>query len=219
MPALAPVKAKENLSWQQELLAKGGQDSGRRSNNNDNSRRTGSGPPSRPTSARPGQNNGRQQSAKPRPVLQGSVSDSTGASLAAGASGLTWQQEMLQQLGGGPGGNTQSFGALEEHTTGTPDKRNRRNHQRDAETFGLGGLSVEDPFGPLTPSRQHNQARQAANHHASPRGQSSVQHAAVTPTKSAEPRYAGPTFHNSPAPSSLPMPSFMLRRQAAVGGQ
>ena len=28
-----------------------------------------------------------------------------------------------------------------------------------------------------------------------------------------EARYAGPTFHNSPAPSSLPMPSFLLKRQ------
>lgn len=232
MPTLAQVSAKENLSWQQELLAKGSAEpSARRSNQADGSRRTASGPPSRPTSARPGQGGGRQQGAKShRPVLHGSVSDSSGAGLGAGASGLTWQQEMLQHIGGGQPATAPSFGALEDTITGTPDRRNngsnhnRRHQQRDAETFGLGGLSVDDPFGPLTPSRHHNQARPV--HHPSPRVQSSHhqhqhQHhqASVTPTKPTEPRYAGPTFHNSPAPSSLPMPSFMLRRQAAVGAQ
>lgn len=152
---------------------------------------------------------------KQRPPLNGFHSDS-----AATTTGLTWQQELLQSSGG-----ERSISPQKSHTASGKGP-SRRQQQRDEQTFGIGSLDLtsgesasEDLFGALeperTPRRSKNQQQQKQQKHS---GDISARHQQyATPTKvsmPAEERYAGPTFHNSPLPSSLPTPSFLLRRKA-----
>lgn len=118
-------------------------------------------------------------------------------------------------------------------STGDPSKdvsslltpaRQRQHRIKDSITFGLTDLEISDVHHQeLEPN--HYQSSSISRHNSlgqrnsrittTPRRHSpptSVE--VITPTKdNLGPRYAGPTFHNSPAPSSLPVPSFVLRRQ------
>ncbi|GAA5981657.1 hypothetical protein JCM10908_004552 [Rhodotorula pacifica] len=205
------AKPKESLSWQQELLRSG-------SNNllNTTTRTGNNGSPiSRPRSR--GQATKETRSApttaaagRNRPALTTSHSESFASSSAN--SSLNWQQELLLR--------TDEVQLVQQVTTtttvtsnGTP-ARQRRNQIKDSITFGLANLDLAEsdvfsasPVAPASARRQQQKRAAAAPQ--------VVETLAATPTKSVEPRYAGPTFHNSPAPSALPMPSFMLRRHQA----
>lgn len=116
--------------------------------------------------------------------------------------------------------------------------RQRQQRIKDSITFGLNDLDIssadtsphEEELEPRSHhhvsrhnsvGHNHNQRRHAtaitSPHRPSPPTQIVQLESVVTPTKGSSdslgPRYAGPTFHNSPAPSSLPVPSFVLRRQ------
>ena len=216
------LKPKESLSWQQELLRAG-------SNNSSSSTTARNGnngsPVSRPRSRvqpakdlRPAPMTSNNNSAgRSRPALTTSHSDSF-PSTSSSSSSLNWQQELLlrtdevqlvQQVTA-----TTTTSTATAVTSVTP-ARQRRNQIKDSITFGIATLdlaaaSETDVFSNAPASSNRRQKRAVA-----PQGV--VDNLVATPTKSAaavEPRYAGPTFHNSPAPSALPMPSFMLRRQA-----
>ncbi|GAA5901514.1 hypothetical protein JCM6882_006301 [Rhodosporidiobolus microsporus] len=220
VPAV-PVKPKENLSWQQELLR-----SGSTSSSTQNVRARGNeSPQSRPRSrvngkdARTTGSSGSSSSTggKARPPLHASVSDNGTSS----GPSLNWQQELLL--------HTPDLTALHQPSpvkpvSGLTPARQRRNQQRDNLTFGLGDLDLEDgneEFDDIFASPGRNGGRNAPHlSQASSRNRTNPNSAAPTgfstptkPVQTLEPRYAGPTFHNSPAPSSLPVPSFMLRRK------
>lgn len=207
-------KPKESLSWQQELLRSGsiGSHTSGASRHGNNAS-----PLPRPRSR--GQATSvvaKESGRKTRPALTTSHSDtytgttSTVAPSSASAS-LNWQQELLlrtddvqlvQQVSVIAGQNA------------TP-ARQRRNQAKDSVTFGLANLDLAEPVGDVfstlpVPAPTRRQQPKRASHGA----QLAVEQPMATPLKPAEPRYAGPTFHNSPAPSALPVPSFMLRRQA-----
>ncbi|GAA5907759.1 proline-rich nuclear receptor coactivator motif-containing protein [Sporobolomyces salmoneus] len=122
--------------------------------------------------------------------------------------------------GGGGGGNGTVTGG------GVSTQRQRQQRMKDSITFGLSDLDTSEfdhhhsgagvgitrrnslgrrhPSTAVTTPRKHREQVEL------------VSTLTTTPTKQQEmlgPRYAGPTFHNSPAPSSLPVPSFVLRRQ------
>lgn len=208
------VQPKQSLTWQQETLRStpsGGQRP-----------RVDSGPT---RSSGGGNREGRKQQsqsskAQPRPPLAGSVSDS--------ATGLTWQQELLQQSDSASTPNRYSSSSSPSKNAPT----NRRQQERDDQTFGMGGLEIgdkgpfamDDLFSPPPPSPNYNHSNNqhqnnvSQNQNGGNNGgggrQQQQRNAPSTPTRAVEARYAGPTFHNSPAPSSLPTPSFLLRRQA-----
>ncbi|GAA5870702.1 hypothetical protein JCM3774_001729 [Rhodotorula dairenensis] len=207
------AKPKESLSWQQELLRSG-------SNNLATSRSGNNGSPvSRPRSRGQGPKDLRPAPMSAtgrsgRPALTTSHSESFTAS----SSSLNWQQELLLrtdevQL-------VQQVSTTTAVTSLTP-ARQRRNQIKDSITFGLADLDLvggeADVFSgsPVAAPASSNRRQQQQQKRSAPQQQHVVvESLGVTPTKAVEPRYAGPTFHNSPAPSALPMPSFMLRRQA-----
>ncbi|GEM07338.1 proteophosphoglycan ppg4 [Rhodotorula toruloides] len=215
VPQQSADKPKGSLSWQQELLRRGSLGSHSR---NGSTGKVGDSPAARARS-RTAKATANPQPAsntiiKSRPPLTTSVSDFGESSNPA----LNWQQEILLRTDDAQLVQQQSSSANASSTL-TP-VRQRRNQIKDSITFGLAGLDLSeddtDVFGSSasTPRRQQQQQQR-------PRAQ---QHAPVLPTTSTgystpvkvvpEARYAGPTFHNSPAPSSLPVPSFLLRRKA-----
>ncbi|GAA5835633.1 hypothetical protein JCM11251_002983 [Rhodosporidiobolus azoricus] len=230
VPAV-PIKPRENLSWQQELLR-----SGSTSSSSQNVRAKGhESPQSRPRSRVNGKDarttgsagSATSNGAKSRPPLLTSVSDNGTAT----GSSLNWQQELLL--------HTSDLSALHQPSPVKPvsnltPARQRRHQQRDNITFGLGDLDLDDGSEELddifaSPGRNSagGGGRNAPHlSQAASRNRTNPSSAAATgfstpmkpiqPSAAAvvvEPRYAGPTFHNSPAPSSLPVPSFMLRRK------
>ena len=209
------AKPKESLSWQQELLRAG-------SNNASSAATTGrngnnGSPVSRPRSRvqpakdlRPAPMTSNNSAGRSRPALATLHSDSFPSS----SSSLNWQQELLLRTD-----EVQLVQQVTATTTTTAvtsvtPARQRRNQIKDSITFGIATLDLAaaaetDVFSgaPASSNRRHKRATAVAPQ--------VVENLVATPTKTAvEPRYAGPTFHNSPAPSALPMPSFMLRRQA-----
>ena len=228
---------KESLSWQQELLKTTSTSvAPTRNNRTRNENKVfESSPNSRPsprqtrnsvpTPHRHAPNN------KPRPVLHPSLSDTNPSSNPC----LNWQQEMLLQT------DLQTSALSENRRThsSSPTKpspvtvthtapsstmtpaRQRQQRIKDSITFGLNDLdlsddahSAEDIFN--SPISRHNSMNRRTHQNQGMRRQSpptNTEFATPTKSDSLEPRYAGPTFHNSPAPSSLPVPSFVLRRQ------
>ncbi|GAA6027349.1 hypothetical protein JCM8097_002616 [Rhodosporidiobolus ruineniae] len=225
VPAV-PVQPKENLSWQQEMLRNGSAaalnsrqkgtespSSRPRSRVNTNVGGGGTGKDARTTGSGGSASSGGGRS---RPPLHTSISDNG----AATGPSLNWQQELLLQ--------TPDLTALHQPSPVKPvssaltPARQRRNQQRDNETFGLGELDLndEDEFADIFASPGRGGGNQYGGSRNSSNSSSSTTTGFSTPTKAlsppsgpVEPRYAGPTFHNSPAPSSLPVPSFMLRRK------
>jgi hypothetical protein len=218
MPKADPrTRTTGNLTWQQQGLSRstGGDARNRIVARSESRSRVASGNSSGREDRRDANAGG---GGKARPHLNGSVSDSS--------SSLTWQQELLQQSDSAPryapsSSPTKSQLNSHQHSQGgsgnvTPTKL-RRQRQKDEETFGIGGLDLtggdhvyDDLFSPSTPPHSQNRHQQQyANSAPRPRPAATMS----TPTK-VEARYAGPTFHNSPLPSSLPVPSFLLRRKA-----
>ncbi|GAA5960400.1 hypothetical protein JCM21900_003540 [Sporobolomyces salmonicolor] len=210
-------KPKESLSWQQELLQSGA------STTHNKVRAKADSPLARPRSRGVGARDTRfAPSSKPRPALHASVSDNSAVS---GGPSLNWQQELLLNT------DIQASLLSDRHThSSSPTKnsnltpaRQRQQRIKDNITFGLGDLDLndseeydlDDVF--ASPASRQNSGRRQNRSRTAPSPATAVVFS--TPTKQspapAEPRYAGPTFHNSPAPSSLPVPSFLLRRQAA----
>ncbi|GAA5983168.1 hypothetical protein JCM11641_006833 [Rhodosporidiobolus odoratus] len=230
MPAAAKTgdKAKQNLSWQQELLRNG-------SSTANGSKQRGSGgnesPASRPRSRVSGKDARTTGSVgslssftsssgitKVRPPLHASKSEHS----TAGGPSLNWQQELLLQ--------TPDLSTLRQPSPVKPSSltpaRQRRFQNKDNITFGLADLDldadeiamVDDIF---SPSRGGRSQPPHLSQPSSRNGAGAFFVAATGPTtpvktlEALEPRYAGPTFQNSPAPSSLPVPTFMLRKQGA----
>jgi len=229
---------KESLSWQQELLKTTSTSVAPRnthSHNHRNENKLFESPNSRP-SPRQTRNSvptPHRHVTKARPVLHPSLSDTNASSSSTNPS-LNWQQEMLLQT------DLQTSALSENRRThsSSPTKptpvtvshtapsstmtpaRQRQQRIKDSITFGLNDLdlsdephSAEDIFN--SPISRHNSMNRRHQNQGTRRQSPPTNVEFATPTKleSLEPRYAGPTFHNSPAPSSLPVPSFVLRRQ------
>ncbi|BGO94019.1 hypothetical protein NBRC10512v2_002710 [Rhodotorula toruloides] len=215
VPQQSSDKPKESLSWQQELLRSGSLNSHSRNGSNS---KAGDSPAAR-TRSRTAKSTANPQPAsntnKSRPPLTTSVSDygtSTNPT-------LNWQQEMLLRTDDAQLVQQQSS-STNASSTLTP-ARQRRNQIKDSITFGVAGLDLSeddtDVFGSSasTPRRQQHQQQQRPRAQQSTPVLSTGSTGYSTPVKVApEARYAGPTFHNSPAPSLLPVPSFLLRRKA-----
>ncbi|GAA5944716.1 hypothetical protein JCM3775_006478 [Rhodotorula graminis] len=228
MPAVAASgtdSPKQNLSWQQELLRSGSTRSATR----------GDSPVARPRSrgvssnAKDSRSNAQAASAaKSRPALHTSHSES--GTTGAGPS-LNWQQELLLSMD--PAGTVQQQPSQAQQQqqlgapAGTTPARQRRNQIKDSITFGLSSvdLSEDDTDVFASPGSRRGghagasrggRSAQPASAPTSFSTPSKAQQQQAAPASLVEPRYAGPTFHNSPAPSSLPMPSFMLRRKVDV---
>ncbi|BGP02643.1 Proteophosphoglycan ppg4 [Rhodotorula toruloides ATCC 204091] len=213
VPQQSSDKPKESLSWQQELLRSGSLNSHSRNGSNG---KAGDSPAAR-TRSRTAKTTSNPQPAsnnsKSRPPLTTSVSDFGTSTNPA----LNWQQEMLLRTDDAQLVQQQSSSSNTSSTL-TP-ARQRRNQIKDSITFGVAGLDLSeddaDVFGSSasTPRRQQQQQRPRAQQSAPVLSTGSTGYS--TPVKVVpEARYAGPTFHNSPAPSSLPVPSFLLRRKA-----
>ncbi|GAA6015103.1 hypothetical protein JCM11491_001663 [Sporobolomyces phaffii] len=220
------AEPKENLSWQQELFKSAPAPRRNDANNHPNS------PASRSIAPRTTRQSGpapHSRHAAPRPALHASLSDPNASSSSANAS-LNWQQEMLLQSGlqtstltnppdrrVNSASPTKASSAVPPPTTSssmTP-ARQRQHRIKDSITFGDLDLS-EFQDQQHSPASRHNSTRRTTPRRPSP-PTNDLLAVPVTPTKQSDtlgPRYAGPTFHNSPAPSSLPVPSFVLRRQA-----
>ncbi|BGP16051.1 hypothetical protein JCM10213_006813 [Rhodosporidiobolus nylandii] len=244
MPAVpkqgAQDKPKENLSWQQELLRSGS--TGSRPSQPRGNESPASRPRSR-VNGQNAHTTGSTSSAastggKTRPALHHASISETGT--AAGGPSLNWQQELLLQTA--DLSTLHQPSPVKPAAPGslmTPG-RARRYQAKDSITFGLGDLDLEDDVllvddvfaspgrggrgqpphmmggSQLSSRRSTNPSSVAATGLSTPtrpQAQQSQQLAQMA-TLPVESRYAGPTFHNSPAPSSLPVPSFMLRKQA-----
>ncbi|SCZ93460.1 BZ3500_MvSof-1268-A1-R1_Chr6-3g08675 [Microbotryum saponariae] len=216
--ATTNAASSQPLSWQQELLTQSSSEKTTRPKKNNSN--TNRGQRTTPTNAnhstheispRPAKGGGKnQQGQGARPALTASQSEGT-------PNALTWQQQLLQTSGGGGTNSISSMQTSQSAGNATPAKL-RRQQQKDNETFGIGTLALDQSdsdaangyhhhhtngtHSPRTPQRRSD--RTSSKKEAS-------QPIAFSP--SAEPRYAGPTFHNSPLPSSLPTPSFILRKQ------
>ncbi|BGP39834.1 hypothetical protein JCM10449v2_003786 [Rhodotorula kratochvilovae] len=217
MPTVAAAgdAPKQNLSWQQELLRSGSV------NSHTGGRGKGDSPVARPRSrdvaGRDARTGGSSSSAsssttgKARPPLHASLSES--GTTGAGPS-LNWQQELLLQMD--PAAIAQQQPAANT-TTGLTPARQRRNQIKDSITFGLTNLDLSEDDSDVFASPGARRSGQPSRGRTQP--SSAVATGFSTPTKPqqlVEPRYAGPTFHNSPAPSSLPTPSFMRRKVDVV---
>lgn len=224
MPVGAAVVlgAGQSLNWQQEL-------SGSASKASAGGRKANASKSNRPKL----ENNGSLKSTpKARPSLPASFSDTTSnnsySQLANDAtSTLTWQQELLQQQPSSHHSQPQR-----QHTPSSTPVKNARHQQRDDETFGSGlslaNLDINQANYQHTPTKtnQHANGNNSTPRRSQPprpvpqQSRSTAHPQLSTPVKSAVSvqRYAGPTFHNSPSAGSLPTPSFLLRRQAAISG-
>ncbi|GJN89214.1 hypothetical protein Rhopal_002193-T1 [Rhodotorula paludigena] len=202
-------KPKENLSWQQELLRNGSASALSSTRNKaespvQRSRSRGMTGKDARTSGSSGASS--SSNGRARPPLHASVSEN---GTAAGPS-LNWQQELLLQSDA----TALAQQAPPPTASGLTPARQRRNLVKDSITFGLSGLDLtdEDIDTHASPRRSqpHSRARTQPSSHAATGFSTPTK---AQPVQPVEPRYAGPTFHNSPAASSLPMPSFMLRRK------
>ncbi|WFC94865.1 hypothetical protein MBRA1_001503 [Malassezia brasiliensis] len=119
-----------------------------------------------------------QEKRTPKPKPDNAKSKPKEADSAAPTSALTWQQELFRQ-------------------SQRPAAFDYAADSRDVETFGEG--KGRATAGASTPDRRKNKAKTRAE----PKSPS-------TPNKkmAAVVAYAGPTFHNSPAATSLPAPKF-----------
>lgn len=212
----------EGLTWQQQEGLK-------RSNTgpSSSSRRQGQG------QGRASQQRSHSQQQQSRPLLHPSLSDSQSQTQQGGVGGLTWQQALLASSSSAPASdtvlahsrhlNSSPLKHSHAHGTGqhTPSKSkavtavSRRQQARDDETFGPSMSSLSLSHSPSQPQSPRRSAPQSA-----PRPSRSAHDQTLlsTPTKLTEARYAGPTFHNSPLPSSLPVPSFLLKRMEREKG-
>ena len=121
------------------------------------------------------------------------------------------------------------------HTNSNPNQ-SRKQQVKDEETFGIANSPPTASPRPRTSAPGDRQTKSSKTSLKSPKpsrtssnsllppstptSQSTSNSGTTTPRGTTtsiggagEARYAGPTFHNSPAPSSLPMPSFLLKRQ------
>ncbi|GAA6049591.1 hypothetical protein JCM3770_005024 [Rhodotorula araucariae] len=215
MPTVAGDAFKQNLSWQQELLRNGSV------NSRDTGRAKGDSPVARPRSrdvaGRDTRTGGSPSSAsssstgKPRPPLHASLSEN--GTTGAGPS-LNWQQELLLQMD--PAATAQQQPPANAAAGLTP-ARQRRNQIKDSITFGLSNLDLSEDDNDVFASPGSRRSGQQSRGRTQPSSVAATGFSTPTkPQQLAEPRYAGPTFHNSPAPSSLPTPSFMRRKVDAV---
>ncbi|GAA6061221.1 hypothetical protein JCM10212_002680 [Sporobolomyces blumeae] len=235
------AQPKEALSWQQELLrtAPNGHASTRSRDQVDSPKTR----PSRSRNTVPGASrHGAPKAA--RPPLQSSQSDTAAPASSGNPALNWQQAMLLSsdlQTSALTDRRVHSSSPTKpshpQVNSGMTPARQRQHRIKDSITFGLSDLDLSEFDGELEPSHsdvgyqspvsRHNSTTRRHGHHASTSkgGSRRVSPPAVeftTPTKTAgaglevvgEPRYAGPTFHNSPAPSSLPVPSFVLRRQA-----
>lgn len=213
--------AGQSLNWQQELSGSAVKATGGARKGNVN----------RANRTKVESNGSLKATAKARPSLPASFSDTasnhSNSYSANSSSNLTWQQELLQQQSASSGSQPQR-----QHTpTSTPIK-NARHQQRDDETFGSGlslsNLDINQSNYQHTPTKDnyHTGGNNSTPRRSQPprpmpqQSHSTPNPKLSTPVKSAisVQRYAGPTFHNSPSAGSLPTPSFLLRRQAAISG-
>ncbi|GAA5885110.1 hypothetical protein JCM16303_006406 [Sporobolomyces ruberrimus] len=230
---------KENLSWQQELFksaptAQSSRNLHHHKVTDSPGSRTGVAPRTTRRSAPTPQ---QHRNIAPRPALHPSLSDSNAATNSSSSNpSLNWQQEMLLQSdlqtsnlattdrrvhSASPTKPTSNHVQSNSTSTMTP-ARQRQHRIKDSITFGLNDLDLSELHEAPQQQSYHNSP---VSRHNSMRGTRTTPRRnsppavaeAVTPTKqdtnNLGPRYAGPTFHNSPAPSSLPVPSFVLRRQ------
>lgn len=150
-----------------------------------------------------------QQPRATRPPLSGSVSDSAAATTTT--TGLTWQQELLQSSA--PSAAASPFSSATAGAVPSPSKL-RRQLLRDEMTFGGGSLSLNSPSSSSDSASVQFPIDDLPSPVRQPR---TLPNGYSTPTKGpAVERYAGSNFMNSPSPSSLPAPSFLLRRAPVV---
>ncbi|KAI5479140.1 hypothetical protein MNV49_004000 [Pseudohyphozyma bogoriensis] len=181
------------LTWQQEEALKSASKSHSKNNSSSSiSQHNNGGARSRNASGRGGKADNKDKAS--RAAVSSSLSESA-------PSGLNWQQQLLQSA------PTASPQPTLDQPHLSPGKA-RRAQLRDEETFGLSpsgsSSALDDLFSP------NNRRMRTPPHHHTPTKN------AGTPVGPVEPRYAGPTFHNSPAPSTLPTPTFLLRRLQAL---
>ena len=231
----ARSNALEPLTWQQTSLSTAAPSPAARTPAPE---RTRSAKPSNKPSAK-------KEKVAPRPHLHGSASDS--AALPSTGSPLNWQQELFQSNPNSSSSFDQPIETTtkRQHSPTKQSHPNTQNTKRqsakDDETFGLANLE----FNPASPRPQRTPHSTSTNDRSTKPSKSSLKSPKPsrsssnsllppsTPTSKStsnsgtstprsalgpgETRYAGPTFHNSPAPSSLPMPSFLLKRQQRDG--
>ncbi|KAM0787576.1 hypothetical protein ACM66B_003646 [Microbotryomycetes sp. NB124-2] len=223
MPAIDTLavsqRTKDVLTWQQQSLSRSN------STSTDSKRNSSKQSHKQPAQrdARPGgdthSKSSRQLANKPQSV-QASSNASPISHSAPVSSALTWQQELLQQSDSANANITPNSGRSSTPQKGISPAKLRRQQQKDQETFGLGALDLatNDASAHATPKRAlgqrgaQNGAQQPKPRPAPTNGSGSP----LTPSKPTEERYAGPTFHNSPLASSLPTPSFLLRKKQAL---
>lgn len=194
LPSPAATAGGVKLTWQQEESLKASNNTSSRQSSQHVRSRTDSASASTRRNQRGNGSGGNNNNG--RPVLNGSLSD-TPSSTKVSNGGLTWQQTLLQS----PSSTLLSSPLLYPNSTTTPQKQ-KKNQQRDYETFGFNSLSLDSPsltlsedvFAPTPSSASSSPTKFGGN------------------VLAAGTRYAGPTFHNSPLAKELPMPSFMKRR-------
>lgn len=137
---------------------------------------------------------------------------------------LNWQEALSSHST--PAYNS---GALSPAKNGSSATISRRQQLLDESTFGPApgspvAHSLTDVFSSAlntlspraSPARRPSPASQSAQTATPTRNTSSSALGASSGGESVEPRYAGPTFHNSPAPSTLGIPSFLAKKRAAA---
>jgi hypothetical protein len=136
-------------------------------------------------------------------------------------SNLNWQEALSQQQ------TTRSYSLpnvaspAKSASNNHHNNNNRRQQILDESTFGPSNSSssslAHDVFSSSTSASLRSSPRPSPARRPSPNASTTTptrptNNATSTP---AEPRYAGPTFHNSPAPSSLGIPNFLAEKRAA----
>ncbi|KAK4051183.1 hypothetical protein OIV83_003005 [Microbotryomycetes sp. JL201] len=209
MPAIDSLaiaqRTRDALTWQQQGLSRSNSGNKRAAAKSAHNKQRPSAPRASGDvgAAKPSRN---IANSKPQAAHQSSHASFTQVTHSHVSSALTWQQELLQQS------DSATARTPDSHKGVSPAKQ-RRQQQKDQETFGLGALDLatSDVSAHVTPKQINTQHVQNT---------SKPRHAAatpkVTPSKPIEERYAGPTFHNSPLASSLPTPSFLLRKKQAL---
>ncbi|SPO40664.1 uncharacterized protein PSFLO_06146 [Pseudozyma flocculosa] len=142
-----------------------------------------------------------------RRARAGSVGSGPSAAVAGKAANAAKASARGKQAGGGSGGDVplhidDLFNSSSDHAT---SGKNHRRGQSAAVSFA----SVENGLQqqPSTPAKK-------PHHHQPQQQQQSGQH----PSVAAAIAYAGPNFHNSPSPASLPAPKFSTRMNKVDNG-
>ncbi|KAK4056917.1 hypothetical protein OIO90_002167 [Microbotryomycetes sp. JL221] len=230
MPAIDQLaisnKAKEALTWQQQSLSRSNSGTKRsrnmnsnniinnnNSNNNNRGKNKASAPPQLSSSPLPKDTRSSRRANKQAGLAAVASDFESSSSAPPVSSALTWQQELLQQSDSAAHTGSARFSStVSPHKGNIPVSKQRRQQQKDNETFGLGPLdfATNNIAAHTSPNKRVTQRQQ-------PRGTRQTTAGSIsTPSKPIEERYAGPTFHNSPLASSLPTPSFMLRKNKAL---